>query len=212
MSITHIEPDELRRMSGKEGLIIQGCGGSLQEWVDGINDMLTESGILNNGSRFENVYSFEHEKVTCLLFPFEGVDVHAGKLAMWRLQTHGELHGTWLSDYVPNRLGGFIDESQYATDKPDCPLLGKDGNVFNLLGIASHTLKRCGLSDQAKEMSLRVMSCGSYGEALAIIGEYVNITDDEHVREFRPSVVKKIKDTKVAEPSDQSKQHKPQER
>ena len=84
--------------------------------------------------------------------------------------------------------------------------------MFNLLGIASHTLKRCGLSDQAKEMSSRVMSSGSYGEALAIIGEYVNITDDEHVREYRPSVVKKIKDTKVAEPSDQSKQHKPQER
>ncbi len=212
MSITHIETDQLREMSDKEGLIIQGCGGPLQEWVDGINDMLTESGILKNGSRFEDVYSFEHENVTCLLFPFEDVDLHMGKLAMWRLQTHKEVYGTWLSDYVPNRLGGFIDESQYATDKPDCPLLGKDGNVFNLLGIASRTLKRCGLSDQAKEMSSRVMSSGSYGEALAIIGEYVNITDDEHVREYRPSVVKKIKDTKVAEPSDQSKQHKPQER
>ena len=41
MSITHIETDQLREMSDKEGLIIQGCGGSLQEWVDGINDMLT---------------------------------------------------------------------------------------------------------------------------------------------------------------------------
>ena len=56
------------------------------------------------------------------------------------------------------------------------------------------------------------MSSGSYSEALGIIGKYVNITDAEHVREFRPSVVKKIKDTKVAEPSDQPKQHKPQER
>lgn len=61
MSITHIETDQLREMSDKEGLIIQGCGGPLQEWGDGINDMLTESGILKNGSRFEDVYSFEHE-------------------------------------------------------------------------------------------------------------------------------------------------------
>ena len=212
MSITNIEAEQLREMSDKEGLIIQGCGGPLQEWVDGINDMLTADGILKNGSRFEDVFTFEHEKVTCLLFPFEGVELDVGKLAVWRMKTHGQFYGTWLSDYVPNRLGGFIDESQYATDKPDCALIGQDGNIFNLVGIASHTLKRYGLADQAKEMSSRVMSSGSYNEALAIIGEYVNITDDEHVREYRPSVVKKIKDAKVAEPSNQPKQHKPQER
>ena len=100
MSITHIETDQLREMSDKEGLIIQGCGGPLQEWVDGINDMLTESGILKNGSRFEDVYSFEHENVTCLLFSFEDVDLHMGKLAMWRLQTHKEFYTsicTWES-------------------------------------------------------------------------------------------------------------------
>lgn len=27
---------------------------------------------------------------------------------MWRLQTHELFGGTWLSDYVPNRLGGFV--------------------------------------------------------------------------------------------------------
>ena len=212
MSIINIEAEQLREMSDKEGLIIQGCGGPLQEWVDGINDMLTKDGILIKGSRFQDVFTFEHEKVMCLLFPFEGVELNVGKLAVWRMKTHGEYYGTWLSDYVPNRLGGFIDESQYATDKPDCPLIGADSNVFNLIGIASRTLKRCGLADQAKEMSSRVMSSGSYNEALGIIGEYVNITDEEHVREYRPSVIKKIKDAKVAEPSDQPKQHKPQER
>lgn len=44
MSVKTISKDELRRMEGSEGLIIQGCGGSLDEWVDGINDMLTEDG------------------------------------------------------------------------------------------------------------------------------------------------------------------------
>lgn len=29
-------------MNGKEGLILQGCGGETQEWVDGINEMLTD--------------------------------------------------------------------------------------------------------------------------------------------------------------------------
>lgn len=43
MSVKQITTDDLRKMKGKEGLILQGCGGSLDEWVDGINDMLTES-------------------------------------------------------------------------------------------------------------------------------------------------------------------------
>ena len=167
---------------------------------------------MQNGSRFTDIYVFEHEGLTNLLFPFENAKLDVGKLAMWRLQTFGEFSGKWLTDYVDNRLGGFIDESRFATDKPDCPLIGVDGNVFNLIGIASRTLKKHGLGDQAKEMSSRVFACGSYGEALNIIGEYVNITDAEHVREFRPSVVKKIKETKVAEPSDKPKQHKPQEK
>lgn len=53
MEIKNISLHELRKMNGSEGLVLQGCGGDLQEWVDGVNDMLTESGILRNGSRFE---------------------------------------------------------------------------------------------------------------------------------------------------------------
>ena len=60
--------------------------------------------------------------------------------------------------------------------KPDCPLIGQDGNIFNLVGIASRTLKRNGLSAEAAEMTEKVFNSGSYEEALNIIGEYVNIT------------------------------------
>ena len=60
--------------------------------------------------------------------------------------------------------------------KPDCPLIGENGNIYNLVGIASRTLKRNGLSDEASEMTAKVFSSGSYDEALGIIGEYVNIT------------------------------------
>ncbi len=60
--------------------------------------------------------------------------------------------------------------------KPDCPLIGENGNIFNLVGIASKTLKRNGLSEEASEMTAKVFKSGSYEEALGIIGEYVNIT------------------------------------
>ncbi len=211
MSITTITTEDLRRMEEKEGLILQGCGGDLKEWVDGINEMLTEAGILKEGSRFGDVSTFQYGELTCLLFPFEDVKLEIGKLAMWRLQTHEDFGGTWLSDFVPNRLGGFIGEPSPEPEKPDCALIGQDGNVFNLVGIASRTLRRNGMAGQAKEMTDRVFASGSYHEALNIIGEYVNITSvDEPER--RPSVRRQMKETKTAEPSEKQKPARQQER
>ena len=211
MSITTITTEDLRRMEEKEGLILQGCGGDLKEWVDGINDMLTEVGILKEGSRFGDVSTFQYGELTCLLFPFEDVKLEIGKLAMWRLQTHEDFGGTWLSDFVPNRLGGFIGEPSPEPEKPDCALIGQDGNVFNLVGIASRTLRRNGMAGQAKEMTDRVFASGSYHEALNIIGEYVSITSvDEPER--RPSVRQQMKEVGMAEPSAKQKPARQQER
>ena len=210
MSINHIETMDLRRMEGKDGLILQGCGGDLQEWLDGINEMFTEAGILKNGAKFQDISAFEYDGLTCLLYPFESVDLEIGKLAMWRLQTHENFGGTWLSDFVPNRLGGFIGEPAPEPEKPDCALIGQDGNIFNLVGIAARTLREHGLTDQAKEMKDRVFASGSYGEALCIIGDYVNITDTEQER--KPSLRQQLKETKTAEPSAWPKPEKQQER
>ena len=182
MGIKNISLHGLRKMNGSEGLILQGCGGDLQEWVDGINDMLTESGILRNGSRFDNVYTFKNEGLTCLLFPFDEVQPDVGKLAIWRLETRENFGSTWLSDYVPNNLGGFIEEQSenhemkgkmQENKRPKCPIIGADGNIFNIMGAASKTLKRSGMSEDAREMCSRVTSSGSYEEALGIIMEYV---------------------------------------
>ena len=178
MTIKNITTNDLRKMNNKEGLILQGCGGEVKEWVDGINDILTENGILLDDTKFDNVSVFQNEGVTCILYPFDNVHIDVGKLSMWRLQSYTAFAGTWLSDYVDNKLGGFEPEQNKAEKvKPDCELIGQDGNIFNLMGIASHTLKQNGMADEAKEMCSRVTSSGSYCEALNIIGDYVNITD-----------------------------------
>ena len=178
MSINNITLSDLRRMNGKEGLILQGCGGETQEWVDGINEMLTDKGILLDNTKFENVSVFQNDGVTCILYPFADVHLDIGKLAMWRLQSYTAFAGMWLSDYVDNRLSGFEPEQNKEEKlKPDCALIGCDSNIFNLMGIASRALKQNGMADEAKEMCSRVTSSGSYYEALNIIGEYVNITD-----------------------------------
>jgi len=59
------------------------------------------------------------------------------------------------------------------TTKPKCKLVGKDGNVFNLIGLASRALKDAGMRDQAKEMTEKCFAAHSYDEALQIIMTYV---------------------------------------
>lgn len=68
-----------------------------------------------------------------------------------------------------------VEDDTPTNIKPKCKLIGEDGNIFNLIGIASRTLRRAGLGDKAKEMQNRVTSSGSYSEALAIIMEYVEV-------------------------------------
>ena len=185
MSIQKISTEQLRQMGDQEGLILQGCGGDPQEWLDGINQMLTDEGILKKGARFEEAYTFEHDGLTCLLFPFkEDMQIEVGKLAAWRLETHPHFGGTWLSDYVPNRLGGFVQEQKQEPVKPDCPLIGRDGNIFNLIGIASQTLRQHHMEEQAAEMFHRITQCQSYDSALSIIGDYVSITSAQQTEEM----------------------------
>ena len=170
--VKQIAAEDLRHMNNQEGLVLQGCGGPPQEWVDGINNLLTEAGILLDGSRFKSVSVFQQGGLTNLLFPFEGVKLDMGKLAMWRLQTHGQFGGTWLSDYVPNRLGGFIQTPPL--QKPKMELMGHDSNIFSIMGRASFLLQMAGMNAKNKEMVDRVTSCKDYDKALNIISEYVD--------------------------------------
>ena len=173
-AIRQITADDLRTMNNQEGLILQGCGGDLREWLDGTNGQLAEAGILLDGNKFEMVSVFQHDGQTNLLFPFEGVKLDMGKLAMWRIQTHEQFGGTWLSDYVPNRLGGFIQAEQRPPRKPKMELMGHDGNIFSIMGRASFLLQMAGMNAENKEMVDRITSCKDYDKALNIISEYVD--------------------------------------
>ena len=120
MSVKNIVAAELKAMRNYEGLVLQGCGGDAQEWIDGINEMLIEEKILLNGTKFSEAVTFQNDDLTCLIFKFEeNIKLDIGKLAIWRLKTHSEFGGTWLSDYVPNKLGGFVEEQETADAPQD---------------------------------------------------------------------------------------------
>lgn len=60
-------------------------------------------------------------------------------------------------------------------NKPVCKLIGEDGNIFNLVGIAMRTLKENDDDTAAETMCKRGFASGSYEEALSVIGDYVTI-------------------------------------
>jgi hypothetical protein len=69
-----------------------------------------------------------------------------------------------------------MDEPSKDYEHPECQLIGENGNIFNLTGIASKTLKRAGHYDMAKEMWGRVTNSQSYDEALGVISLYVDVS------------------------------------
>ena len=71
--------------------------------------------------------------------------------------------------------------------KPRCKLVGSDGNIYALLGVASRALKNNGQREDAENMRERVFASGSYYEALGIITEYV---DDESMHRVFAYLIK----------------------
>ncbi len=73
-----------------------------------------------------------------------------------------------------------VAQKKQEKNKAKCALIDQNGNIFNLMGIASRELRRNGLEKQADEMVDRITKSHDYYEALNIISDYVDITDGEY--------------------------------
>jgi hypothetical protein len=60
------------------------------------------------------------------------------------------------------------------TDKPVCPLVGTDGNVFAIIGTVSRCLRRAGKRAEAKAFVERATRATSYDAVLQMTFEYVD--------------------------------------
>ena len=59
--------------------------------------------------------------------------------------------------------------------KPKCKLVGTDGNIFNLLGVARKALREADQRELGEKITNRVYTAKSYDEAIQIIMEYVEV-------------------------------------
>lgn len=97
------------------------------------------------------------------------------------MRVNDEEQKPWFIECV-SFMQELIDQWQLvpgqSVKKPDCALIGEDGNIFILSGIAAQTLREMGFHQQAEELQKRIFDGegGDYFSALRIISEYVDIT------------------------------------
>lgn len=78
--------------------------------------------------------------------------------------------------------GGFKIKKEFK--KVSAPIIGADGNVFNLIRICVKSLKENGFKEEAEEMKKRINLSKSYDEALSIMCEYIDPIEVEDENEL----------------------------
>ena len=105
MTIEKISKSRVLKLAKQtEYLVWQGCGGQLEDWYNGITEMLIENEIANKNYKMTEMYVFDNNGLTCLLTPLDKLNI--GKLAMMRIMWRETFGTMWLSDYVNN---GYLD-------------------------------------------------------------------------------------------------------
>lgn len=88
-----------------DGLVFIGCGGSLQEWYDGILNMLKLEEIADDDDFNQPSYIVTDEGRIDFILPFKqpltSTNIDFDKLALWRIR-FGPCK--WLSDYCVNTV------------------------------------------------------------------------------------------------------------
>lgn len=125
--------DELLHEFEGEGLVCLGCGGDLNEWVDGVNNIMLSQGVTSHPKILGDAIQFEYEGLTNLLFPFptDSDDFNVSRLAIVRLHYDWM---KWWSDYKDNTLltetyeddEDIFDDFYYDEYDEDCPLFTPD--------------------------------------------------------------------------------------
>lgn len=88
----------------KDGLVLLGAGGDLNDWIKGISSALYDEGVASSNKPVDlwsgaYVLTTSGGRTDLALMFNDGDALDIGKLAMWRLR-FGD--ASWVSDYVVN--------------------------------------------------------------------------------------------------------------
>ena len=101
MKIEKISKNKVLKLAEEtDYLVWQGCGDPLEDWYDGITNMLIENEIADKNYKMKEMYVFDNNGLTCLLTPLDKLDLR--KLSIMRLKWRETFGTMWLSDYISN--------------------------------------------------------------------------------------------------------------
>lgn len=88
----------------KEGIVLLGCGGDLNEWTEGVSNCLKKEKIIQDtDNAWSNIYKLETTggriDLAMVFNNNSNSNINIGKLAIWRLR-FGDC--SWISDYKDN--------------------------------------------------------------------------------------------------------------
>ena len=133
--IKDVTIDYLLNEFDREGLVAIGCGGDINEWFIGVNNILLEEKVTEKPQAIGCAYRFEYDDITCLLFPFPEyvADFKVSRLAIARLQYPWMKWWSDFKDHILEQDGGYDDEDDYEDDyeyyddddfeDDDCPII-----------------------------------------------------------------------------------------
>lgn len=99
MNIKEIKFRDLYDMKN-EYLVFQGCGGPLEEWYNGIAQLMIDEGCAEKGYKPKEMYHFEFNNISNVMIPLDNLDI--GRLCILRLHLREVFGAMWLSDYIVN--------------------------------------------------------------------------------------------------------------
>jgi hypothetical protein len=70
----------------------------------------------------------------------------------------------------PETTNGHVP---FGPNRPRCKVVGRDANVFSIIGAARRALRAAGQHEAASEFVQRAFQCKSYDHVLALLVEYV---------------------------------------
>lgn len=97
-------PEFREAVKDKEGIVLLGCGGPLEDWTNGVTKLLADTFIIPSvepSDTFSDFYRLEttgHRVDVAMVFR-KDAKMEIGRMAVWRL-TFGDC--SWISDYLDN--------------------------------------------------------------------------------------------------------------
>lgn len=101
MKIEKITASRVKKLTKEtDYLVWQGCGGPLEDWVEGIEKLLIDSDCAKKNYKLKQMYVFDNGGLTNIIIPLDKLNL--AKLACMRLMWRETFGTMWLSDYVGN--------------------------------------------------------------------------------------------------------------